>query len=311
MASTDMENKMPDVLTALGFAPLSESISLYKPIRKLLEMKTSTSPTLIIICSWAFAQPKHITKYIKPYQDCFPTASILLVQNVIANMIWRSDRFQMSFFQPAEAAIQAHVQSVDRSRILLHAFSNGGSYAAVQLSQACRETCRGLRLPIDALILDSCPAPPRFFPIVTALTQGLPSKNPIVRAIAKTLAYGAASGTALCEFLNISEPAFRKLYRKLNDPDDVFLLDSPRSDKASVVPRTYICSESDTMVSIEDVKEHARIAAQTLASAGFDKDTISQNVRLEVFVGSTHVNHVKIEGERYWDVISQTWAKVS
>lgn len=294
---------VPNALTALGFTKLSAGVSLYKPASSAISQSQQNDPTLIIICSWAFAQPKHIAKYVQPYQQQYPDASILLIQNTISNAIWRPDNWQMSFFQPAASAIQSHLSMITQHRILLHAFSNGGSYAAVQLSQACRETCGGMRMPVDALILDSCPGQPRFQPTIDALVQGIPTKNPVVRGVATVLSYAATGGTALMDVLNISEPAAWKLYRKLNDPNDVFLL---RSD-GSMIPRTYIYSKSDTMILEEDVLGHARVAKEKLLARGVSESDSVDHISTEEFLNTEHVNHIRYEPERYWAIIRKNW----
>lgn len=294
---------IPNALTTLGLTKLSQGISLYKPSPQPGTHPRHDDPTLIIVCSWAFAQPKHIAKYVEPYQQQYPAASILLVQNIIANAIWKPDSWQMSFFQPAASAIQSHLSTVSQPRVLVHVFSNGGSHAAVQLSQACRETCGGMRMPVDALILDSCPGQPRFKPTIDALVQGIPSTNAIARGVATVLSYAATGGTALMDVLNISEPAAWKLYRKLNDPTDVFLLRS----EGSAVPRSYLYSKTDIMIMEEDVLGHARVAEQKLSARGISKDDVSRYVKTEEFLNTEHVNHIKYEKERYWDIIRTTW----
>ena len=301
----------PNVLKTLGFDRLSQGVSLYTPNNKNLNNTSQDDPTLIILCSWAFAQPKHISKYVQPYQELYPGTSILLVQNIIANAIWKPDSWQLNFFQPAAAAIQAHMSRTIEPRILMHAFSNGGSHAAVQLSEACRETCGGMRLPVDALILDSCPGIPRFWPTIRALTQGIPGRNPLVKATGTVLAYLSVSLTALLDITNISEPAVWKLYRRLNDPADAFLLNGVGGKKSQVtpVPRTYIFSKNDTMILDEDVVGHARVAREKLLSEGVRQLEAERAVRLEEFIGTAHVNHVKIDSDRYWAIVKDTWAR--
>ncbi|KAK5088224.1 hypothetical protein LTR05_002441 [Lithohypha guttulata] len=302
----------PNVLTGLGFSPLSRGISLYKPADELRTSGDEKSPTLIVICSWAFAQPKHIAKYVQPYQELYPSATILLIQNIIANTIWVPDSWQMSFFQPAARAIQLHLSASPKPRVLLHAFSNGGAHAAVQLAQACLETCGGMRLPVDALVLDSCPGQPRAVISVNALVQGVPSNNLFIKSAARALAYAAVGATAVVDILNLSEHALWKLYRKLNDANDVFLCRSTNSEEAAhirPIPRTYIYSESDLMILAVDVVGHARVAKEKLLAMDIEKNLIEESVKMEEFVGTEHVNHVKSEREGYWGTVQTTWAK--
>lgn len=300
----------PNVLTSLGFRIVSQGVSWYQP-DELSANESPQSPTLIIICSWAFAQPKHIAKYIQPYKEIYPSASILLVQNIISNAIWKPDSWQMSFFQPAAVKIQRHLSKTANPRVLLHAFSNGGSHGAVQLSQACRETCGGMRLPVDALLLDSCPGQPRCMPTIAALVQGIPTKNPLVRGAGTILAYTSVGATALLDILNISEPAVWKLYRRLNDPSDVFLWKTLSQEKTPdrVVPRAYLYSKTDTMIMWGDVVGHARVAKEKLIAEGISSGEVEEVVRLEEFPGTAHVNHVKDHSKQYWSAIKDTWSK--
>jgi len=302
----------PNILKALGFQILSQGISLYKPTNGADAIKTTKqSPTLIIICSWAFAQPKHIAKYIRPYLELYPGAAILLVQNEVSNMIWRPDSWQMSFFETGAVAIQAHLAVTKHPQVLLHVFSNGGSHGAVQLSQACRATCGGLRLPVDAIVFDSCPGQPRFAPTIKALVQAIPSRNLFIRGIGTTAAYASVTSTGLCHILGISELAASKLYRKLNDPLDVFLLKTLPGEKrpSRPVPRTYIFSESDDMIMVEDIIGHARIARDQLLVVGVENADVEDVVQLEQFSGTGHVNHIKDGGQKYWDIVQDTWSR--
>lgn len=301
----------PDILTQLGFEKLSQGASLFRPDNETEKETSNLDPTLVIICSWAFAQPRHIAKYIRPYQDFYPRASILLVQNVISNAIWKPDRWQMSFFQSAAAAIQAHISTTVTPRVLLHIFSNGGSHAAVQLSEACRVTCGGMKMPVDALLLDSCPGQPRFGPTINALVRGIPSQNQVIRCAATVMAYVSVGGTALLDILNISEPAAWKLYRKLNDPIDVFLLKRLRGEKKMFVPipRTYLYSKADDMIMYDDILGHAQIANEKLLAQGLSESEVEDVVQLEEFIGTAHVNHVKTAEHRYWDIVRNTWTR--
>lgn len=300
-----------DVLKGLGFETLSEGISLYTPKYTTAATTPPTDPTLLVLCSWAFAQPRHIAKYITPYLSIYPATSILLIQNVIRNLIYIPDAWQYSFFEPAATMIQAHVSSRDHPRVLLHIFSNGGAHAAVQLSEACRETCGGMRLPVDAIILDSTPGIPRARSTVNAMVHGVPSGNPILRGTAAALSWLMVSTTGLCEMLRIMEPAARKLYRLLVDPYDVFMFKgAPRAETdRKPVPRAYMYSKTDATILEEDVVAHAKLAMDQLERLGLGADKIRELIKMEEFVGTAHVNHVKGDADRYWAVVKETWER--
>lgn len=68
-----------------GFVKLNDKVHVYTPTSKPEE--GSNDPHLLLMCSWAFAQPRHISKYIKSYQSLYPNMQILLVQIEINNMV--------------------------------------------------------------------------------------------------------------------------------------------------------------------------------------------------------------------------------
>lgn len=277
-----------------GFQKLNDMTHLYKPPAS---SPASTDPSLVILCAWAFAQIRHISKYLRGYQERYPATQILLVQADTGNILWRPDDWQMPMFRPAVLAIKGHLNTTSSPGVLLHAFSNGGSHTAVQLAQAYRQSFtassieKAHELPINAIVFDSCPSPPRFQLGVKAVSMGLP-KN----AIAQTLGVGVVFATlgflVVLHVTGISELFLAKVCRQLNQSP--FL----RGD----VPRTYIYSKSDAVMRGEDILQHAADAKVSLKESS--NDSI---VRVEEFVGSQHVNHISMDPERYWRIIGETW----
>ena len=160
-------------------------------------------------------------------------------------------------------------------------------------------------MPVSAIVLDSCPGQPRFMETINALVLGVPSKNVLVKAVGAVAAFASVTTTGMLDVLGISELAAWKLWKTLNDPHGVFLL-----REAALVPRTYIYGPGDTMILESDVELHAKIARERAIVYDVDRTIAEENVKLEKFVGSAHVNHVKFEAERYWGVIEETWGKV-
>ena len=280
-----------------GSQKLNDITHLYKPTT--LSSPSSTDPCLVILCSWAFAQVRHISKYLRGYQERFPATPILLVQADTGNILWRPEDWQMPMFKPAVLAIKEHLDTTSRPGVLLHAFSNGGSHTAIQLAQAyCQSFTAGSlekahELPINAIVFDSCPSPPRFQLGVKAVSMGLP-KN----AVAQTLGVGVIFATlgflVVLHVTGISELFLAKACRQLNQSP--FL----RGD----VPRTYIYSKSDAVMREDDILQHAADARGSL------KDSSAESmVRIEEFVGSQHVNHVSVNPERYWKIVAETWVQ--
>ena len=80
------------------------------------------------------------------------------------------------------------------------------------------------------------------------------------------------------------------LRRRLNDPEGAFM----QGD----LKRLYIYSQADKLVPADEVESHGR---EAIAIIGADR------VRLEDFVTSTHVGHVREDGRRYWSLIDKLW----
>lgn len=62
--------------------------------------------------------------------------------------------------------------------------------------------------------------------------------------------------------------------------------------------RTYIYSPEDEMVEYRHVERHAEEAREKRAGV---------KVRTERFEGSRHVAHMRLDPERYWRVVGDTW----
>lgn len=62
------------------------------------------------------------------------------------------------------------------------------------------------------------------------------------------------------------------------------------------VRRTYIYGPDDVLIEWRDVEWHAKDAV----NKGF-------KVRLEKFEGSAHVQHVRVDEDRYWRIARETW----
>ena len=279
-----------------GFDKLAEGMHLYQP--PAVTETTGKCPDLVIICSWAFARERHIAKYLKGYKALFPGSSILLLQALFSNMVWRPEFLQMPGFQPAVLAIQKYLDTASRAnpRILMHMFSNGGSYTAVQLAQAF-QLSTGQTLPISAMVLDSTPGIPPYEDGLKAVRMGTP-KTFWAQYIMVPLVVGSLH---LLRQLGLVKDAHTKLYRVLNDRDGAFLNEG--------LPRSYVYSETDSMIRKSEVERHAEAAKERLEVAGMSIDDVNDLIRLEEFVGSQHVNHISLDAQRYWAIVSSTWEK--
>jgi hypothetical protein len=274
-----------------GFERLNDVTHIYTPPKPSTDH--AQDPGLVIICSWAFANPKHISKYLRGYQERHPASQILLIQTNTGNMTWRPHTWQRPMFAPAILAIRSYLQATQDSKsgILLHIFSNGGSYSAVQLAEFYHQSW-GNHLPISAIIFDSCPSPPRFNLGVKAFNTLLP-KDSVSQTLGPAFMWLTLAAMAALHMAGISELIVAKAYRGVNQPDGAFIQGAP--------PRTYIYSKADNMVMAEDVLASAEEARSAL---GDDEKSL---VRTEEFVGSGHTNHVSLNPERYWEIVRSTW----
>jgi Eukaryotic protein of unknown function (DUF829) len=64
--------------------------------------------------------------------------------------------------------------------------------------------------------------------------------------------------------------------------------------------RSYIYSNADSLCPAADIVRHAMEAAR-----------LGLRVKNEVWVGSGHVAHMKLDPERYWNVVKKMWEERS
>lgn len=286
-----------------GFEKLNNITHIHKPLKP--PTTHPNDPGLIIICSWAFALPKHISTYLRGYEERYPASQILLIQCDTSNLLWRPDAWQKAMYEPAISEIKTYLsaQPSDAPRVLLHVISNGGSYTAVQLSQFYTESQpqnrTPLLLPLTAMILDSCPSPPRFYLGIRAFATALP-KDAFSRVVGPGVIFAALGSAVVLHVLGVSELTVAKAYRELNAERGAFVVAGVR--------RTYVFSRSDEMIGVEDILAHVEEARGLLEDG--EKGNGERLVRTEEFVGSKHANHVSVDKERYWRIVRETWEGV-
>ena len=111
------------------------------------------APNLILLFSWTGAQSNHIAKYTSSYRSIFPATTIIVITTSVHDVICRTSRQRHRALKPAIAMVTSSF--ILSTQILVHAFSEGAT-SAVQFAKAFIATT-GRRLPISALLLDSCP----------------------------------------------------------------------------------------------------------------------------------------------------------
>lgn len=272
------------------FQRLGEQIFHYTPSIQTLDSDQPQAPDLLIFCSWMGASSRNIRKYISTYQTLFPNTPILALKQNGGDFFWRSKATLASNLEPAVSVVRQMVEmkSPAPPRILLHIFSNGGSFSAINLTDAYRAVA-GLHLPISALILDSTPSLPNARRAHEAISESFPKSGPL-RLIGQGALWAYIGAGKTIDTVFGIENITLWLRRKLNDPQGAFMQGN--------LKRVYIYSQADRLVPAADVEAHARDAKGII---GADR------IRLEDFLTSRHVGHVLLDGPRYWSIVEGFW----
>ncbi|KAL6248486.1 hypothetical protein RBB50_004741 [Rhinocladiella similis] len=291
------EEKRPEPYLT-DFTRLGPQIFFYEPKgSSSSDSEATMPPDLVILCSWMGAHPRYIAKYTKPYQSMFPRSPILLLKQDGPDLFWRPTFFQRHAINPALSVIRQVVQAKipDRPRILLHIFSNGGSYSALFLADAYRDSSPNEDeiLPVSALILDSTPSLPSSKSAHAAISESLPKSGPM-RTVGSAAVWAFIGMAKTYETVSRSENITLWLRRKLNEPESAFTQNG--------LKRLYIYSQSDALIPAGDVERHAREAMDVIGE---------QRVQLEDFVSSRHVGHVMLDGQRYWKLVENLWKEMT
>jgi hypothetical protein len=231
--------------------------------------------SLIILCTWASAQPKHITKYSEVYQRHFPSATVIIIQSVLRDILFRAD-------PNFELAGRLIASSIDRgsNSVLLHAFSNGGLKNATQLVAAL--PLQHCQQAFCAVILDSSPGDFTYWQTAKTIIFSLPP-NPILRSVGAAITYPVLFMVFLLDHVGVLENPVGVGRRLLNN-ESIFDLQTPR---------LYVYSKADGMVPWRAVHEHAQQARET----GF------KLVEEVVFERSGHCALILEDEEKYWNAI--------
>ncbi|OLN86192.1 Transmembrane protein 53 [Colletotrichum chlorophyti] len=259
---------------------LSPTTFLYDPPSAA---RDPNSPKLIAIFSWMSAQDTHIAKYTSRYMALYPSASILLVKCPFIHTL--SSRISRRQIKPAVPIIRALADSTPHSEVrpqlLLHVFSNGGATNFAKFLDMYVDADRAgrLALPPHVTLYDSCPGTFHWMRSYRALSSSLP------RVLAP-LAHVLIGWFWLLHVPLGRVGFFGKMWAALRQ----------KALLASEKGRAYLYSKEDEMIYWGDVERHAAEAREV----GF-------KVRQERFVGSPHVAHARLDGERYWGTVKELW----
>lgn len=158
-------------------------------------------------------------------------------------------------------------------KILVHAFSNGGSSMLSHLRRACGDS-----FPRHVTIFDSAPGQYSFERGHAAVTAGM---GPIMRTL--ILPFNLLAGLMYHIWF-------------LGRTDSMRFHANVNNEVKGELSRAYIYSETDKIVDWREVEEHTRDAKKK-----------GYNVRVEKFEGSRHVSHVMSDEKRYWEIVESTW----
>ena len=246
--------------------------------------RTSLSaPETILLFSWAGAPPRAVAKYLAEYASIYPSSRIILFTTASTDLIWGATSRWRKELSPALELINHDPDP----KILVHLFSNGGAFKFLQFLNLSRVT-QGEQLHPPAIILDSAPGRGTFSRSVEAVSYELP-KPPYLYYPSFVLMYVSMMLLFLFGSLSGKRNAIEQLNLDLNEPEFV----------SKGTKKCYIYSDKDRLVYPGDVEGNSDQAA----ARGYV-------VRREKFVGSPHVGHMRVEGERDWRIVMNCWGEV-
>ncbi|KAM5444743.1 hypothetical protein MferCBS31731_000198 [Microsporum ferrugineum] len=249
---------------------------------------TASSRLTIVILFWMDARLRYANKYISEYTKLAPNARILFVLTSSADLFLKtSEAAQTRRVQPAVDVLLSSATTAtspglsSNDQLYLHLFSNGGSVTLRSIALAYQKVTKK-PLPLNSLIMDSCPGKSTFSGAYRAVSYGLP-KSSLPRFFAG-IAVWVALLLAFTYYRVFRQEFPAELAWKASiDPE---LIDSR-------VKRCYIYSELDDLISWKGVEEHSHEAE----SKGY-------RVIREKFHGSPHVGHMRQDYRRYWDIVT-------
>ncbi|KAF3039434.1 hypothetical protein E8E11_004579 [Didymella keratinophila] len=248
-----------------------------------------TDPSHILLMAWTGAQIRPVTSYTREYTTRFPNSRIIVVFTSPWDFCFRTSGRKQGHMTPLVKHLLVYREKAPL-RLLMHAFSEGGSHKATLLAEAYHRHSGGARLPVDALCLDSTPGHPSFTRLRNALDKSL-QPHPLLKYA------GMPIGTAVIA----GKFAYYTLFRSLeNNPISKTrrqLLNPTYFQPGA--PRCYLYSKSDAIVSWEGIQQHMRDAS--------NKDIPITDA---MFDGTEHCRHARGKDHlRYWQLVVLTWDK--
>ncbi|OBT87319.1 hypothetical protein VE02_03051 [Pseudogymnoascus sp. 03VT05] len=269
-----------------GFAKLAPAIWLREPAPSPsppLSSLPSGLPSLVVLCTWVGAQPKHIAKYVAEYLRRYPATALLVLESNLAAMTYRGDGAQQARLGSARHVLQAHLQpGLAGEGIAVHAFSNGGAQCAAQIVAALPPAHRATA--VRAFVLDSCPGEASYTRSANAILLPL-AKSPMLKLLVFPFIHLLLCLIFIADHVFGFENVVARARRRLNSSAYI----------AHAVPRLYVYSSADQMVPAPDVEAHAEKARR----AGYSDVA---NLRFEE---SGHCAHASRYSDQYWGGIAR------
>ena len=173
------------------------------------------------------------------------------------------------------------------AKLLLHFFSNGGSFTSILIARKYREKM-GKLLPTTVVILDSTPGRVTYEATVRAFAVALP-KDPVIKVIG---ILGIRIFFWLYYFVYLLSRKLDLVAQARKDLNTKTLMDAD-------TPRLYIYSEADDMVAWQFVEEHIEEAKN-----------LGYRVDREKYLESSHCGHMMTDEKRYWTAVQRLWSTV-
>jgi hypothetical protein len=250
---------------------------------------------LIILCTWLGAHKKHIAKYIALYEKLAPRTSILLIESAVGT-ITPAYSTQRQMMANAVTLVRNVAQAGTTSKILLHAFSNGGSNSASQLLQAYRELT-DQAIPLHGMLIDSAPGKGEYWKSYNAIRSTLPRSrvwNILGPAIAHAIPLWMYTGAWLGFY-----PTFEQLIWDTILDERLWrgsVLGNGDGEAENRRKIAYLWGKMDRVICWEDIVQHSQEARNKM-----------WHVRSEEFAGSGHCEHFRMHADQYEGVVRDVW----
>jgi hypothetical protein len=250
-------------------------------------MDRGADPKLILVAAWMDAVDAHIAKYVNKYMEMYPSSDIIVLKRPFLHTVKTQEPSRA--MKPVPPLIRELLPnpSTTKPELLIHLLSNGGTSSLRDTAtQWARSASPGspAQLPLHVTIFDSSPGTMTAMGNIRVVYTFI--KTPWVRIILLPLLWIINAITFL--WFGLIDPP---------DPPARSNIAMNDRDKMHEVRRTYMYSKQDQLVEWRDVERHAAEARRK----GFE-------VRMERWEKGAHVSLVRVDEERYWRIVRETWA---